>query len=586
MNKKLYYSLLTFSSLVLVGGTVSSSLINVNKNTYSNEKIFKGVESNILKENNDVRKNFEYKFSNTYIEKRSVKGVVGVNIDSYQQSNKLEHSNPTLTYNYKFRTSINVSNVEKFNSINNVESFTKKLNSNIWNTWTYNVSSWWAKAGKRFMGVNIVMPHWAPEVNENHGAKTYGYWSSNQIEKACSFIYDDLVNFLFYLLDHRSDIHIDNNIKEIIKKITSKTSFKTKLRPIIKNIKNAKIKNINFGNIKAKIIDEYDAEIYANHMLPIIDYTTKWECSGPKCSHNIRNLLDVVMTSLVDLVKFTFGSSESYVSQIIEIVVYGLLLDLLSNLFKDNKISNNLYILICDLINYAAGSGFFHRALKYINDNLADILFNFTGRVVKHGIQLGKCGHLMSGVKIDRNENISKISSESPLILFNINAHSIFKNRKNFDLNSLECIIELSNYQKLYNYLEVQDFNNEIKNILLFNIKNLTSSSEDVYNSYLKYIDNNIEPTRYNTKLESFKKFEKNGWIIPSDINQWNILNDYIIPSYLSENIVENQNSGTQSNFDIFYNNYEFLSENPNLNLDYNNFHSKREEYEPENYLR
>ena len=68
---------------------------------YYNEKIF-------FNSNDEVKSFFINKNINNFIIKDNVLGKVNVNVDSYQQSNKLSYTKPTLNYSFKYNTTAHV----------------------------------------------------------------------------------------------------------------------------------------------------------------------------------------------------------------------------------------------------------------------------------------------------------------------------------------------------------------------------------------------------------------------------------------------------------------------------------------------
>ncbi len=545
-------------SLVTLG--VTASLVTTTCLTFFpiiKEKEKYGVENYYIKSNQDVIDFFKNKNDENSISGNNIEGKVNINIDSYQQSNKLSYSTPEVKINYKFYNVGLVSWKNNLDSIKEPNDFIKWLNANIFNSWEYNVSSWWAKAGKRFMGVNVVMPHWAPEVKTNHSSKTYKRWESKIEKKVVKFIVDEIYKYI-------SMFYVSPNIKEQMDKylypIAKYLAYDFSLKPVIKELEvndNLKITYLDFGKIKAKMIFPKSIIFQANHILPIVDYRTDTKCTGPKCSHNIRHLGDVIITAIKDLVGWAFGSSHSYLSDIVSISISAVLFKYLENLSNSGSISQEVYEHLKLLISYVTGSRFLQRASNFINENLSDVLFEYTGRVEKHGIQLGKCGHLVSGIKINRNENNIKTTTDKPFILFEIKTDSIFSRKNQFDLNSIQCIVEMANYKKLYEYLETKDIDPKVRNILYSNIINTSTSSQDIYDTYIKYTNNITYPTEYKNRLNYFNEFLSLGWKLPKDIMLWDVPYEYILPSYLSETFSEYSNNKNE----IFYSNFNFINE-------------------------
>ena len=307
------------------------------------------------------------------------------------------------------------------------------------------------------------------------------------------------------------------------------------LKPEINDIKYDEINFIDFGNIKINSIENSEVMFWSNHTIPIIDYQKKSVCTGPTWSHNIRHLGDVIMTAINDLIVETFGTKNNFLGAMgqgmIEFLIF-LVSFIGSQSNKDFQKLMFLNYIIDDIYD----SNILNNIIKYLDDN-KDLIFLQTGKLEKHGVQLGKCGNLSAGIKINRENNVIKLNVNKPLILYEGRMDKFFKNNKEYDFNTINCIVELSRYKELY-YLITQNVKDEfVKKILINNIYDFSFTSEEIYNQYLEFLDNSKMPSRSSKRLKSFDIFLKDGWKIPNDISKWNYLSDYIFPDIINSNL-------------------------------------------------
>ncbi len=380
---------------------------------------------------------------------------------------------------------------------------------------------------------------------------------------------------------------IKDDIKKIINdffnKYQKKKDYKLKLKPILFEVDNQNgsntinnLKCINFGVTKVIYYNSNSLLFKSNNFLPIIDYIHQTHCLGWRCSHNLRSLVDVIITSVRNLLADNFGNFNNLFSLIAN-TLFELLTSLifkLINIFDVNKtiFPNTVLSKLFNSFFYKSfNNNAIHTILQYLNDNLPDILFTFLGKVEKHGIQFGKCGDLWSGVKISSNQNIVNYNNPTKIVLYsknNIGNHLFNKSYDGYDLNTIQCIVELRNYKDLYNYINNDKINrlmldNSIKNNLNQNIKNHSLSSKQIYEQLIVYLNKGIIPKVENKELNSFKKFKSNGWIIPkiNQIQNWDLLCEYVLPNYFSHDLSVQDN---YQNTLKFFSNFSFLKNKVN----------------------
>ena len=55
-------------------------------------------------------------------------------------------------------------------------------------------------------------------------------------------------------------------------------------------------------------------------------------------------------------------------------------------------------------------------------------------------------------------------------------------------------------------------------NFIILYLLNTSTSSEDIYNTYVKYINSTTYPSEYSRRLNYFDKFLSSEWKLPKDI--------------------------------------------------------------------
>lgn len=569
---------------IATSAVVVSKLNNESKNIESSlgSSLSSFVE-NTYNSIDQIREHYLSKYEqNVLIDVKNHKANVSVENDSYQQSDRISYSQPSATLSFKYERVAFVDD-NKFNENN----FVEKLNDSSVNEWKYNVSSWWARAAQRYTGNIVIVPTWAPPVEIQHPAKEYNSIDSSYLNPEKEFLYSlykenimpnlskklqgVLPEFLLFLnkigffqnimdsfyrkfpflklfkdkindsidkyydknktkIHEQISVFLKNKIDKIMEKFSNHKLQEKTLKPIlINNIDNKKINNIDFGIFKIKSAEINNLNFKSNNIMPITDYVSKEVCRGALCSHHTRSLVDVILTSGAQvIIENFFGNNPiSWVLQNLSIVVLQLaklekILKVIEFLIKQNKDFNFI----------------FDRFAKHFSRNSKRILFTYFGKVEKHGYSIGKCGNLISGIKIHSENNHVSIENDKPIIEFTGNPRILFNEKiDGYNLNVFYCISELSNYQKLYNYLLNEEFDNNIKNILLNNILNRTEPSRTIYKDFLDYKEKNIIPIKYKNELNSFQEFKNNGWIIPSDISTWNLLDDYVLPTIFTKNL-------------------------------------------------
>lgn len=575
------------SLVLLLGGCgasiCSSALCSLPSLTSNNSNNFVIKENIFFKNNDDVKSFFSDKHKDNIINIDNAMGKSSVLVDSYQQSNNLSYSTPKTTINLKYNT---VAHAKDLFNIKDSRSFIKKLNSQEGNKWEYKVDEWWAKAAKRYMGNIVVMPFWAPEVRDHHASKIYSQWDSEKLSKPIKYLTDLIIDFLkdadkhsSFSSNKKNNILSDiNNVFQDIINFIKNINSTRKLKSQIINSNDFKIDYVDFGPIKVKKINTSSISFKSDHLLPIVDYREKKECSGPTCSHNIRNLVDVVKTAFKDFFINNFESIEKFLSGFISDIEKSFVYSLIDSFKKDSEtlIDKNLVSIVNKIIDFINSKQVISKMIKYINENIDEITFSLFGKLEKHGIQLGKCGNLVSGVKIESKDNVIKTDIDKPLILYSGSIYSIFNIwKQEYNYNSLYCIVELSNYKKLFNYLEKQNIPDNIKEIFKYNIMNQTQPSRDIFNEYLSYKDNKKIPNKYTNVLNSFRTFKNKRWKIPENISDWDVLYEYVIPSILSDGLYIEDNNVKQfihKNYDFVQYNSDNVNANENIKIDSDNY--------------
>lgn len=575
----------------------------VNFNEYDERVLLSNKLS--FSSNEDIKKYFINLNEKNNIISYHGSAKVNVNVDSYQQKNQLSYTEPTSSIDFKYNRvgyiNFNLPSQEIANTIYNFlltkgfnleQLFFDILNTSSTNSWSYNVSEWSATAKKRFMGTIVVVPMWAGKVNTTHAAKTYTSWDNPTFTKIRNFA-TPLITETLNLLSAR-DIYII--LSKVFKTNVSETDANAlkKLFIVFVNLLNkgfdklstnilpiafvdgdeqsnndidreeqsnndidgdeqsnndiSKMEYIDFGNVKCIANYENKVKIKSNNFSPIVDYVEETHCLGATCSHNLRNLVDVIKSSFNDLVAKHFLNYKSFLWKSFIATIYPLVATIAYSVSYHNSAIGNVLKIIDVFTKILAKNNFFHRVLDFINNNKKEILINYTGELEKHGIQLGKCGNLVSGIEIKSSENIVTLETEEPYILYNElsqnNLYDKLVTEGNYNMNTLHCIVEMSNYQKLYDYILTSKLPSSVKWILYCNIKNTTLSSKEIYKQYVEYTENKTKPKMYKRKLDTFKTFISEGWKLPFSIKHWGLLANNIIPSYLSQEIfILNENS-------------------------------------------
>lgn len=374
------------------------------------------------------------------------------------------------------------------------------------------------------------------------------------------------IDFIVDLLNENIKKNLNPELEPFINLIINGlNSYDSKpLKPKIianKENNNHSLESIDFGNIHVKKATVKKVVFESNHKLPIVDYREKTACRGPTCSHNIRHLVDVIITAARDLIADNFGNHSNFLSSLISDTIKFLSftsLDII-NAIDNSIISDQLLPVIKNSINYLESNGALSKIVKYVNDNLGQILFTLLGKVEKHGIQLGKCGNLISGIKINQSDNRVLVDNDKPFIVYKGKVEKLFDCKDNYNFNTIHCIYEMNSYKEIYKIIN-SDFNlpNDIKEILNFNIMNTTNPSNKVLEDYNNYLVNRFVPKRYTIKLKSFDQFINDGWKLPSNIEAWDTLFKYVVPSIFSDSLYTiNDNQKT-----TFYSNYDFIQVN------------------------
>ncbi len=585
MNKITKKILVTsIASTLVIAPTAATAAIAAQSNNINN--MTSEIQEKMLFKNNDeVANYFKEKNELNNILNVTRNGKASVIIDSYQQSNKLSHSEVKNKINFKYSRVCYASNSGNKNH-DEKKSFMNKLNNSSTNYWSYDVNKWWAKAGQRYMGNCIIVPMWAPEVFVEHDAKTYDAWTGKNVTKFKNFAVNEIRNIISNLTD--------DQIKEIILKFVDKIDFKidnvckivrvslqkaidvfdktfitegTKLKPIMEIASNdTEIKNVSFGNIEAKVCWPNSVEFHSNNVLPITDYRVDTRCGKATCSHNLRHLGDVIITSIKDLMEDNFYDTNSFLGKMsIGIIEPFLCIFALILATRNEFIGEHLSLIIL-VWNILCQKNIINKLARFLNSNKEDVMLELTGKVEKHGIQLGKCGHLVSGVKIRSEDNVISLHDNNPYIVYsekrfvNINK-KIFSNDKGYNFNTLHCIVELDNYSKLNTFLQSSTIPEMVKSKLVNNINKLSLPSSEIFQQYSDYVNKGNYPKEYNIKLKSFRKFASEGWIVPNDISYWSLLAENILPSIFSEKIIKLD----KGNRKTIFNNFNF-SNNDNAN--------------------
>ncbi len=587
IKKTLIYSSLSLSSIVAISLSISIPLSN--KKSSPNFLKWKGVEeiSNSIEE---IRDEYSRKYEESLIKVQNHKANVEVSNDSYEQSKKISFTEPNANLNFTYERAGQVD--EKTFLTSNKSNFRKLLDDSIYNKFNYSLSNWKAKAGKRYIGNAVVVPMYASEVTIEHEAKIYDTVNYINMKKITFFLYD-LYNtkirngiplIIKKLLPNLSDSDrkwvfeiVDWIFEGVVSNLTlpSRDSI-SKLKPCNVSEINS-LQYTNFGNFKVKYSIEKTLSFKSNNVIPIVDYESKYVCGGPLCSHNLRSLVDVIVTATETIAIANFGtiSFSSFFEQTI------------IRVFLDSFIDKGLGRLFGAIMYASNRSGLWVNDItKYIVKNSKEILLNFFGKVEKHGLQLGKCGNLVSGIKIKSDDNIVRITNDEPLLIFAGAAKKIFnEDFTKYNFNSIHCIRELSNYKKLYYFLKKNISNDNIFSIFESNIFNLSVPSKEIYAMYLDYINNDNKPSIFTEKLDSFKLFAEEGWKVPKNIDTWSFLNDFIVPNILNKNyFVRNENNEKiylykENNFVTFDKNVRG-KENQIINLNEMDIFSDSEEKE------
>lgn len=551
--------ILPILSALSCGIFVSSTIATVSLSSQENNNQLYNQEKLLINSNDEVKNYFIDKNKSNFIKGEQIEGKLNVNVDSYQQHNKLSYTKPKLTYSFEYNTVAEVKNVLYVDKTK----FFRYLNDSSINKWSYNVSSWNAIAGKRYMGNVIIVPMYAQKVETYHQEKI--------ITSLDNSTFHDMFNFIVDLFDSKIKPILLNDptfskLKKIIE-ITSQflnnytnTTFSNELKPIAKpDDLDFEINYVDFGNIKAKIVNLDKLNFKSNNLIPISYFKEDKNCSGPSCSHNIRHLVDVIITSVKDVVLNNYGDMNSFFGFLLTTIINIILKLIIKTNNSQIQFHNSklIYKLIKKIWNLFLWNDIINDITKYLNSNFKNIIFNFFGKVEKHGIQLGKCGNLISGINIKSDENVATIYlNNKPLILYSGNMKSLFNSENTYDYNTLSCIVELANYKKLYLYIKDNNkIPDSIKEILLFNIEKTSVPSKNIFESLINYQKHGIIPKKFTLALKSFQKFKKSGWKIPKKIDYWDVLFENIVPSYLSKTLYTlNQNNEKN----IFYSNFEF----------------------------
>ena len=561
--------ILLSSSLIISSIIIIPSLLIASSNNKNNKLLSWNGNENISRSIEEIKNEYIQKYDASNIKISNYKANIKISNDSYEQSNKLSHTIPNSTLSFKYEKAAKLSKYT-FSKIKTIKDFVNTLNDSNNNEWQYNVSEWSATANRRFTGVCIIVPMYAPKVTINHDEKIYDDYKFSILKEEREFLKDlyfkkirgaiedfyinglklseQITNQKLNLLDYAARLLTSDNDSEV----------RRKLKPLLKseNLKSETINEVSFGNFKIKYITPNKLIFKSNNLVPISDMKYKEKCEGPTCSHNLRHLIDVVLTSVKDLIFANFGKAD----------VTKVFTTWLISFFIENFIDKDLGRTVAWFfrLNYGHGS-WLNDISWYINKNIPRIMLQHFGKVEKHGIQLGKHGTLVSGVTINSEDNLVEVmnSSEEPLIIFEGNDKKIFNESfTEYDYNTIHCIKEMSNYKKLYVFLNKQNIDKTVLEKLLNNIKNVSIPSNEIYKMYLNYIQNNIMPIEYNVSPKSFQNFINDGWKIPKDVYTWDLLDSYIIPTILNNNIFIKDN-----NRKIYlYKNNEFINNTYKIN--------------------
>lgn len=476
--------------------------------------------------NSKIKDYYKEKYDN-FIIKSTGNAKVIASAESYQQKTSLEP--PVAKYDFSLNLVKKLSKENILNIINH-DNFIKKFNSNTWiqpnSFFKYSVDSWSAIAKKRYTGNVVIIPTYANEVKHKWNEKTYENWTIKNLDDdkdAVAEIINNLIPFLN--LENGEETKLKKSLNDFKSFQFANIEKFMKLKPIItnKNI-NTNIKYVDFGSIKIKKLDMDIIQIESNNLLPIVDYISSESCGGATCSHNNRTLVDVILTALGDFVLDVLGNIDygKLFSSVFIKILYGI-----SNNFNYSGYDEQVkyYEKLTPVINNIA---------NYVRNNAKRVLFKYFGKVEKTGLQLGKCGHLISGIRIRREDNkiiYNNFSSKS-LTLFS-SERNIFIDKNKILYDRIHSVQELNNYKKLFNYFKKQNINNEILEILINNITNLSLPSKEIYNQFINYIEKSKKPKRYIKKLSYFETLLNDGIIIPSNILEWDELDEKVAPQLL-----------------------------------------------------
>lgn len=482
-------------------------------------------------------------------------------MDSHQQSDRMHHENPTATKEFTFERSVSVSPEVLLSAslFNKPGTILYHVNNNSRNTWKYNIGAWNSWVDKRFVGCTIIMPFWADRVSIYHNAKTYDSINLEKFSKERKFMDDlywnnirtTLYESIFVFV--KKDISENNpglnkdKLKDLTKEKTDelmetvdgivnhvlKDKGNPKYQPRASAIGEEFEKNhfASFGNINVLYNDSIKRLSFKTNLSETLsEYSYKESCTGPTCSHNIRHLGDVIWQPIKELLAKLLGTP---LGQVILTLVGTAILNKTTD-FEIYKI----FLFLNRQMSEDKFGGALTKFTNYITRNRDDCLLRYFGKADRHGIQLGKCGNIYSGINIAQADNIREVNNDKPISIYSGELDKFFNDEKtDYDYVVLHCVSELSKYKEIYNYLLTLDIPKNVFNIFKTNITNQSKTTDEIYDDLDNYLSHNIIPSSSSIKNDLFKNFEDKGWRVPKLIQSWDLLEKQVLPSLLNDKI-------------------------------------------------